>query len=245
MKFIDRAIMTEKGRRDLFLRRTGTFEFSKSGLAASDITGKFNILASDIPEDAPEELKAMFSPERTIRVGTTSYLSGGLFSTMLPEDKTWLKMPKGPTGGLTGIYGQPVNLVEQATYKTLLKSGKPGKGAYTGSITFGELYKVSPWLRASIFDKPKAKALKSVLTWKLQLDGKGLPARLVTTFPVSALGMTGSKGTTLTVDTRYTGWGAKVDIKAPAADEVSSKLKDGTDELPDGIPLPDGSTVSQ
>lgn len=249
VKFVDRAVAIEKGQREILLRRTGTFQFDKSGIAASDITGKFNIKLSPSDEELPEDFKAIFSPERTIRIGTTSYISGGFFSSMLPADKTWLKLPKGPTGGLTGMYGQLVNVTEPATLKTLLKGGKAAGGSYTGKITVAELYKVSPWFRASFglgISKPQKKVLKSVISWKLALDAKGLPQRLVTTYPLAAIGIADSKNTSLlSVDTRFSGWGGKVAIEAPPADEVTTKFKDGTDELPSDLPMPDGSVVAK
>ncbi|MFI9554201.1 hypothetical protein [Nonomuraea endophytica] len=245
VKFVDRTILANRGQREIFMRRTGTFAFSKAGLAASDITGKFNFKQSDLPEDAPDLLKGLFAAERTIRVGTTSYISGGMFGTMLPEDKTWIKFPKGPTGGLTGLYGQMVNITEPNTLKTLLKSGKAIKGGYAGAITVGQLNKVSAWYRASLFDKPTKKQQKAVISWKLQLDGKGLPKRLVTTYSPVAIGMDAEGKETLSVDTRYTGWGSKVTITAPPADDVTTEFKDGTSEIPDGLTLPNGDVVAK
>ncbi|WP_188191047.1 hypothetical protein [Nonomuraea sp. SYSU D8015] len=238
VKFTERTTLDIDGDREIFVRRSGTLQFGKSGVAASDITGKFNISQKDLgpnPDEAPELLKALARPERTIRVGTTSYMSGGLWATVLPEDKTWLKYPKGPTGGITGVYGQPLNLAEAATLKTLLKGAKPVGGGYAGKVTVGDLWKVSPWYRASMLEKPSKKALKSTISWRMTLDSAGLPTRLVSTFPVVVVSE--GKGT-VSVDTRLTDWGTAVEIKAPPADEVTSQPK--TDEDGDGdAPLVD------
>ncbi|MFI6178523.1 hypothetical protein ACIA8R_23520 [Nonomuraea sp. NPDC051191] len=245
MKFSERVTVTDGARSEVFVRRTGTFQFSKSGIAASDITGKLNISVSDLGDEAPEELKALARPERTIRIGTTSYLSGGLWSTVLPEGETWFKAPNGPTGGLTGTFGQPVNVAEQATLKTLLKTAKPVSGGYAGTITVRDLRKVSPWYRASALDpKPTAKALKSVITWKLTLNAAGLPVRLVSTFPQAAITGSGSAKDGVRVDTRFTGWGGAVSIKAPTAEDVSSEFDNGKDDI-SSLDLPFGVSVAK
>ncbi|MEU0570375.1 hypothetical protein ABZ297_33995 [Nonomuraea sp. NPDC005983] len=246
MKWTERTTLTSNNVRNIFVRRSGTVQFSKTGVAASDTTGKLNLTASDFPEDAPEALVAMTKPEHTIKVGNTSYLSGNIWATMLPEGKTWFKMSRGPVGGLTGLYGQPVNIGEPATLKTLLKGAKPAAGGYAGKITFSDLNRVSPSFHSSMaFISTTAKQLKTEISWRLDVDAKGLPTRLVATYPMSALAGSSAKGTTLSVDTRYSGWGAKVEIKAPSADEVTTELKDGNDEAPDSIELPFGVSVAK
>ncbi|MGW0802005.1 hypothetical protein [Nonomuraea sp. NPDC002799] len=232
VKFTERTTITEGNKREVFSRRSGTLQFSKSGIAASDVTGKLNIQLSDLGELPDDEfgemIKAMAKPERTVRVGTTSYLSGNIWSSLLPEGKTWFKAPKGPAGGLLGSYGQPLNLAETATLKTLLKGAKPTSIGYTGKTRVGDVWKVSPWLRASLLEKPSAKGLKSTITWRLTVDKAGLPTRLVTTFSGSVLG---SGSGSATVDTSYTGWGTAVSIKAPPAAEVSGTFEDGESDI--------------
>jgi hypothetical protein len=46
-------------------------------------------------------------------------------------------------------------------------------------------------------------------------------------------------GSTLTVDSRYTGWGSKVTVKAPPADQVAelSELGEGAEDATKSIPL--------
>ncbi|SEG99576.1 hypothetical protein SAMN05444920_113172 [Nonomuraea solani] len=237
VKFTERTTIIDGVTRQIFVRRTGTLQFGKSGIAASDITGKFNINLSDLGElpegETGDMLKAMATKERTVRVGTTSYLSGGIWASMLPEGETWFKAAKGPTGGLTGTFGQPLNLAEAATLKTLLKGAKASGSSYAGKTKVGDVWKASPWLRASLLGKPSAKALKSSFSWKITVNAAGLPTRLVTTFPGSVLGGDGS----ISVDTRYSGWGGAVSIKAPT-DEVADKFENGEDDLSNlNIPL--------
>jgi hypothetical protein len=234
VKFIDRVTVAQGRMREILLRRTGTLQFGASGVVASDVSGKFNIKASDLGEAAETELgKAMTTPERSITVGKSVYLSGGIWGNVMPEGKTWLKVPPALSGGVTGIYGQPLNIIgEPATLKTLLKGAKPAAGGYTGKITIGALEKVSPSFRGGLLGQQlRGKALKAVISWKLSVDGKGLPQRLVAAIPMSALDSESPRGFSLSIDTRFSGWGSKVSITAPSADEVADEPKSG-EELP-------------
>lgn len=237
MKFTERTTLISGSLRDILVRRSGSFMFGKSGIAASDITGKFNIQLSDLPEDAPPILTAMATPERTIRIGRTVYISGGVFSALMPEGETWWKSTTGPAGGFTGVYGQPINVAEPKTLAAVLKTAKPGAGrTLSGSIAYGELYKVSPWLRASSMNKPSAKSAKLLVSWRLTLNGKSLAERLVTTFPGKVLDSSASSKESVSIDSRYTGWGSTVSITAP--DDVTSQLDGDPTDLPiigDGV----------
>ncbi|GAA0923444.1 hypothetical protein [Nonomuraea longicatena] len=243
VKFIDRVTLQVKGNKEYLARRTGAYEFGTSGITASDMSGTL------FPDQAREEKEqfGLGEPERTIRVGRTAYLSGGVLSGRLEEGKTWYKLPNGPAGGVVGNFAQPVNPVEPATLQALLKTGKATKDGYAGAITYRELYKNSPWARGNVFPGAKmdAKTLKSVIKWRLTLDAKGLPSRVVTSISASTI-LGGKPGKdTLTSDTRFTDWGTPVDIQAPPADQVTTKFKDeGTDtpELPDG-PILSGDQV--
>ncbi|NRQ37937.1 hypothetical protein HII36_39825 [Nonomuraea sp. NN258] len=228
VKFTERTTIIDGDERSVFVRRSGMLRFSRSGIAASDITAKSNLKASEMDEDAPDMLKAMAKPERTIKIGNTAYVSGGILSASMPEGSTWFKMPKGPHGGMLGMYGQPVNIAEPATLKALLQTGKPTRDGYSGKITVGALYKVSPWYRSMsiLMIKPSVKQAKNPISWRLSVNAKGLPIRLVTTFASNALGPSAGDGTDRSVDTRYTGWGGKITIKAPPADQVTDELND-------------------
>lgn len=225
-------------------QRKGVLQFGASGIRASDQTAKLRIKASDvaaISEDLSEEeakvIAGLAKPERVIRIGDTSYISGGIFGQFLPEDKTWLKLP-GMLGS-DGQVGQLVNPAEPATLKVLLARATVKRPtAYSGKITFGELFKISPWFRASVFAPPSAKQSKTVVQWKLVLGSDRLARSLSTTYPGSTLGMDGQ---TVTVETRYTGWGSKVTVKAPPAEQVAkpNELEEGI-ETDAPIPLLSG-----
>ncbi|WP_433512607.1 hypothetical protein ACQP2T_54320 [Nonomuraea sp. CA-143628] len=230
VKFSERTTAIQGRMRGIITRRTGTYQFSKTGVAASDITGAFNVkaLGPDAGED--KTLKAMGRPERTITIGKTSYLSGGLWADMLPEGKTWTRMRNIPFSGLSGVYGQPLNLTESATLKTLFKSAQPAKGGWAGKITVGDLRRISPSFRGNLLlGAPSKKTSKVALSWKLTVDAKGLPARLVTLMPLAALSSNADDKSSLSIETLYSGWGSSVKITAPPADQVTDEFKDGTD----------------
>ncbi|MBO3750062.1 hypothetical protein J5X84_28610 [Streptosporangiaceae bacterium NEAU-GS5] len=221
VKFTERTILTEKGKSSVFVRRSGKFEFAKAGVRSSDITAKFNMTSADRAL-LPENLQAIFKPERTIRVGTTAYINGGFYGDKLPDGKTWLRFPGGPSGGVTGSFGQIIDIAEPATLKRLVTTAtRKGARAYSGTTTIGDLWKISPWFRNIRFgDKPTAAQKKVKIAWQLYVTAKGVPTRIVSKYNGAALeGL--SKSETVTVDTHFTGWGGKVSIKAPAADLVA------------------------
>ncbi|MEU4829593.1 hypothetical protein [Streptosporangium sp. NPDC023615] len=218
MKFTDFSTMTSDGRKSPYLRRTGSFQFGKTGIVASDIS------STGIEADGGAGSTGMFAPARTIRIGTTSYSSGGSDREKMPKGKSWHKDPDGMTGGVGGWFGQLVNVAEPATVATLLKGARRAGSSYSGKVTFGRLAKVSPWFRASL---PLRSSDKTVVTFKLTVNRGGLPQRLTTSHPMTGIfDSEGWEGRTITVDTRFTGWGTKVSIKAPPASKVTTKLEE-------------------
>lgn len=213
VRFTERTYLVNGSAKTVFMRRSGAFLLSPKGIRASDVTGKLAIRAADLVDD---RLTWMLHPERTIRIGTTSYISGGFHSRLLPVDRLWLKIPKGPAAGVTGMYGQLVNIAEPQTRTALLKTAKPTSYGYRGTITLGKLYQASPWLRASLTAKPAKPGV--VIAWRLVLNRHKLPVRLVSTYS--------TKEGDVLMDTRFTGWNATVKIAAPPADQVW----DGTEQ---------------
>ncbi|WP_406318708.1 hypothetical protein OHA77_14855 [Streptosporangium sp. NBC_01639] len=239
VSFVDTTKINTPAGNFVFSQRKGAFQFGASGISASDQTTKLRIKESDLEalsgEEASGGLAGLAKPERTIRVKNVSYISGGLFGEFLPAEKTWLRVPGGPIG-LTGRLSQLVNVAEPATLKSLLAHATTKRsGLYGGKITFGELYKVSPWFRTSVLVKPSSSEAKTVVSWKLFVGSDRLATRLTTTYSAAGLG---AKGTTMTVDSRYTGWGSKVTVKAPPAEEIAElkDLEEGADAAT-SIPL--------
>ncbi|ACZ84236.1 hypothetical protein [Streptosporangium roseum] len=220
-------------------KRTGALQFGPSGISASDQTAQLRFKASDFEdltegeedEDFSKFFRGLAKPERVVRIKNTTYVSGGVMGEFMPADKTWVRFPDGLLG-FTGAMSQFVNVAEPATLKALLAHATKHGGTYSGKITFGELNKVSPWFRASL-GAPTAKTAKIVVSWKLFLGSDRLAKRLVTTYSTA-----GSAESTVTVDTRYTGWGSKVTVKAPPADQVADlkDLEEGA-ETATSIPL--------
>ncbi|MER5319595.1 hypothetical protein [Streptosporangium roseum] len=224
-------------------KRTGALQFGPSGISASDQTAQLRFKESDFEgltegaeggegETASKVFTGMTKPERVVRIKNTTYVSGGILGEFMPADKTWVRFP-GDMLGFTGELSQIVNVAEPATLKALLAHATKHGGTYSGKITFGELNKVSPWFRASKLSGVTGRAAKSVVSWKLFLGSDRLAKRLVTTYS-----MAGSAESKLTVDTRYTGWGSKVTVKAPPADQVADmKDLDEGAETATSIPL--------
>ncbi|GAA2207622.1 hypothetical protein GCM10009850_030800 [Nonomuraea monospora] len=181
--------------------RKGTFQFNAKGVAASDITAT--------PKGRPRE--------RTISIGNVSYTSGGMYEDRVPMGKAWLK-GNALLGGASGFYGQVINPAEPKTLAALVKKGKLRGGTLTGKITFKELDKVSRWFGASI---PLRMHDDTKVTYTLTLTSAGLVSRVKSSYAATGVFDTnGFDGKTITIDSRFTGWGAKVSIKAPAPDTI-------------------------
>ncbi|MEV7007738.1 hypothetical protein [Streptosporangium sp. NPDC051022] len=204
------------GKSTLLQRRTGVFQFGKDGIAAWDISSR--------PGNSPDMPTDLFSPRRTIRIGITSYVSGGSYGKRLPQGKTWYRTDQDLTDA-SGQFGQIVNVAEPATLGTLLRSAKNSGSTYSGTVTFGELAAISHWFRTTL---PVRADDKTTVTFKLTLDRDRHPRRLTTSWAATGVVNGGGwEGKTVGVETRFSGWGGKVTVKAPPASAVSTKLASG------------------
>ncbi|MFB9208734.1 hypothetical protein ACFFV7_46655 [Nonomuraea spiralis] len=195
------------GKNNKFQSRKGTFQFNAKGVAASDITAT--------PVGRPRE--------RTISIGNVSYTSGGMWADRLPEGKSWYK-GNGLLGGGSAFYGQVINPVEPKTLAALVKKGKLSGRTLTGRITFKELEKASRWFGASI---PLRMHDDTKVSYTLTLTSAGLVSRVKSSYAATGvLDTSALEGRTITIDSRFTGWGAKVSIKPPASDAVSTEAGD-------------------
>ncbi|GAA3136204.1 hypothetical protein GCM10010466_28740 [Planomonospora alba] len=246
VSFSDTLKTVSGKQRAVVITRKGVLQFDGSGVVASDHTDKVRIKSSDLEELVvagqnsyhegdkafAKALDGMTKPERTIRVKDVSYVSGGMFGAFLPQGKTWVRYPvpiNGVLDSLGGLQPQLVNAAEPGTLKALLAHAVKRPGGYSGKITFGELYKVSPWFRASMPLKPTGAQAELAVDWRLSVGSDGLPTRLTSSYSVA-------KGSSIAMETTYTGWGAKVSVKAPPADEVID-FKDLDLEASD-VPVP-------
>lgn len=195
----------------------GTLAFGKSGIVASDlrIGGKGASLLSA-------------APPRSITVGKYTYAQGGLFSQQLPDGKKWVRYPN---TGIPRTGNQPLDIFRPKVLKELVSEAKSVKGgSYRGAITFGRL--------AKLYGEKVDKRLgKVAISYVLDVNSKGLVSRLRSQYAFD-FGLLGK--TTSTVNTRYTGWGSKVTVKAPPADQVIDYSELGEDS---GVPqeIPDSS----
>ncbi|WP_344217226.1 hypothetical protein [Nonomuraea bangladeshensis] len=205
------------------LTQTGRLRFGKKGITASDITGKLALGGDEKPaddfgggEEPSAAITAMGKPERTIRIGRTSYVSGGPMSAALPEGKTWFKQSPGWTSGVTALFGGFVNAADPSTLRVLLAHSKRSGSTYKGSMSIKDLLKASDWSRATLWWKLDS-GVK--VNWTLAVGASGLPVKLTTRLESKKVGLSRTA-----MEMRYTGWGAKFSIKAPAARTVTTKL---------------------
>ncbi|MEU4536329.1 hypothetical protein AB0G15_15835 [Streptosporangium sp. NPDC023825] len=251
--FVDTVKIRSGKKSTLLADRKGELQLGPSGVEASDHTTQLRV-EGDLfafgteentfgpkDDDAEEKSEAqkdldrlfagMAEPERVVRVKKKAYIWGGAFGQFLPADRPWLAYPK-DTFGLTGSLGQFVNPAEPATLKALLARATVKRPtAYSGKITFGELNKVSPWFRARQEIPLSKQQAKLTVSWRLFLNADRLPVRLTT----SSLDFT--DGPTTTIDTRYSGWGSKVTIEAPPADQIST-VKELNERFAADTPIP-------
>ncbi|MBB4915611.1 hypothetical protein [Streptosporangium saharense] len=219
VRFTDVAALVSFTGKTPLLRRTGSFQYGKTDVVASDVTASRST-DEDLGPTESFVLNMLSRPERTIRVGTTSYYSGGPWAP--PKGKTWVRHPNGLSAGFSGWYGQLVNAAEPATLKALLAKGRKAGNTYSGTISFGALNRISPWIRHSSLTGIDGEEEKAVLRFTLTLGPDQLPRRLVTVYPKST--HFGDRGDVedrrFSVETRYTGWGSRLTIKAPPANTV-------------------------
>lgn len=210
------------GKETAVTRTTGAFAFGRSGVVASDLTTRFK--APKGAKDPASSLASALRSSRTISVGGHVYAQGGVFSESLPEGKKWVRYP----GDRTGSADQLIDALNPKVLALALANAKPVKGDYRGTITYKELAKLY---------KLKAPGRIGAITIKylLDTDAKGQVARVVSEWTLDF----GLLGTSRSVtETRYTGWGSKVTIKAPAKSQwvdVADLLAEDA-ELPKDIP---------
>ncbi|WP_169808714.1 hypothetical protein [Microtetraspora niveoalba] len=183
-------------------RVKGTFEFGKSGIAAADVT-RVPIV------DGKTGDKFHFRVVRGV-----SYAYGGAWGD------EWTRV--GRKFKPREFSEQNIDIFERATLRKLLTTtaerapggtvGGVRTTAYSGTVDFGTMYDVSPAFRDE-FGKLGAKAKKTGITWRLWVDGKGLPRRLTTSWKRRADDFPADMGSHVT--TNYDAWGVKVTITSP------------------------------
>ncbi|NUS07457.1 MAG: hypothetical protein HOV97_33395 [Nonomuraea sp.] len=202
----------------------GVFEFGKSGIAASDIRNRAKGKNAD--------LYASLMPTRMITLGKYAYAQGGIYSTDLPEGKKWVRYSN--IGLAFSSYNQMLDIFDPKVLKALVTHAESTKGGiYRGSLTVKELSK--------IYGQPVDKKIGKVeIGYLLALNSKGLVTKVVSDWTLD-FGLLGKSRST--TETRFSGWGAKVTVKAPPADQVID-VSELTEDS--GVPqdIPNGSLNS-
>ncbi|MFI7420445.1 hypothetical protein [Nonomuraea sp. NPDC049684] len=212
MHFTETTALSDDAGERAERRRTGVFELdAKGGVKALDVT----------------TTGGEYGRERVIGfnhdIGGTGYRSGGLIGKWLKKGKTWWKDSHQLHLWHTELLGydeQLVNPAEPATLAALLKNGRRSGDTVTGTITFKQLGPASRWAAHSTHAEWDA---DTRLAYTVTLTPGGLVSRVRSAFTF-ADGLDELVGKTLHVDTRYSRWGAKVSIKAPAPGETTTEL---------------------
>jgi hypothetical protein len=100
----------------------------------------------------------------------------------------------------------------------LIEKGSRKGNVVTGSVTLKELKAVSAWIGAANTGREN-ESVK--IAYTLTLSSAGLVSRVRTSFTLLKDG----ELNVVTVDSRYTGWGGKVSIKAPAPGSVTTEFR--------------------
>ncbi|MFI7127581.1 hypothetical protein ACIBQ1_17920 [Nonomuraea sp. NPDC050153] len=199
-------------------KTSGTFEFGKSGVVASDLRTR--------TPSSDKSLSASLAPPRIITVGGYSYIQGGLYSEDLPEGKKWVRY--GGSEATGGTFNQILDIFEPKVLKTLVSKAKSFKGGtYKGVLTYSELGKVYGQKVTGLVGKIK-------IDYTLKVNSKGLVTTLSSGWSMDfgVLGKTRS-----VTETRYLGWGSKVKVKAPAEDQwIDVKDLSEDSDVPQEIP---------
>jgi len=204
---------TSSGKTKLTAITTGVLEFGKSRVIASDLKTRYKGMA----------VGAGFSPARTISVGGYTYAQGGVFSESLPEGKTWTRYSGAPITS----FNQLIDIFDAKVLKVVLAKAKVVKGDYRGVITAKELLKLHG-------QKISGKEGQIKIKYVLDTDARGLVSRVTTGYTMS-FGVLGSVKSL--VETRFTGWGARIKVKAPPKSQWLDVKDLGEDtEVPKDIP---------
>ncbi|MFI7417643.1 hypothetical protein [Nonomuraea sp. NPDC049684] len=224
VRFTETSRTSMDGKSTGATKTSGVLEFGRSGIVASDVRNHASGKSAD--------LYAALMPSRTITVGKHVYAQGGIYSEGLPEGKKWVRYPD--TGLQMSTSNQMLDIFEPKVLKALVSHAASTKGGiYRGSVTVKELGKIY----GQNVDKKVAKVKVSYL---LAVNSKGLVTRVVSDWTLD-FGILGASHST--TETRYTGWGAKVKVKAPPADQVAD-IADLSDDSTVPKDIPDGSLNS-
>jgi hypothetical protein len=201
-------------------RISGTVQFGPSGAVAVELTWR------DVPDPGTGtggEQSEKPAPYRVIRVGKDVYYDVAQYPGPVPDGKKWIRRNR--AAGMTRYLAptaslQPVDVYDPSVLRAVLKRSRSapvsGGRLYRGTMSHKEMGGVTKGHYVDPFSGLSAKKSKGKISWRLWTGRDGLVTRLVTT---DTLGEAKTSVFART-DTRYTGWGCRVVITAPPADEV-------------------------
>ncbi|MEV7803806.1 hypothetical protein AB0O28_12730 [Microbispora sp. NPDC088329] len=238
VRYVASGTMSVAGVTAITFTGNGGLAFGRSGLVASD--SRQTIKYSKLLKEENDNLKDAEKPLRAIVIGKTAYLSGGVWTSLLPEGKTWVRLPGQRPGSSTSL-GEYVNPADLRNLKAVLATTKakgPGgsvNGAkttlYRGTITLAQLMKVSPGIKDS-FGGVGSNPAKTVVSWKLWIGADQLVRRASATADLPMKVDNDSFTVTLSDVTTFAGWGRKVTVTAPPKSKVAN-LADLDGDVPD------------
>ncbi|MFC3980037.1 hypothetical protein ACFOYY_07890 [Streptosporangium jomthongense] len=189
---------------------TSTITFHTTGVLAF---GKGRAVAADATRLSSGGRKVRFRV-----VGGRTYASGGAWSDMLPQGKTWARssiLDYQPYE----FTEQDINIFEPTTLRELLKSARSDRGTtttrYSGSITVKALCAVSPSCRSEY-----GKKVNADISWQLWTNEKGQVVRLFAKWVLAKTAKNPISSNT-EADTSYSGWGSRVSVSVPPANQVA------------------------
>jgi hypothetical protein len=218
----------------------GRLHVGKNGVVAVGLTRRVDFHKELLPlakEHAAEgdlvakSLVAQTRPHRWVNTNGWFYDTGRLWTSGLPSGKTWARRGKGSPAA-TAFRDQIINIFEIKTLKALIadaderKFGLPnpaGKtramrktGWYAGSITFGELYKLSPTFREVAGQRPDASLANKAISWRIVFDANGLPFQFGSGWSIEEKKPSSEGGAQIKVES----WGPATTIAPPKPAQV-------------------------
>ncbi|MFF0770762.1 hypothetical protein ACFYUK_17880 [Nonomuraea wenchangensis] len=219
----------------------GTLVLGRSGVVAASITRRVDFNRHLLPlakERAAEgdpvsrSLVAQTRPHRWINTKGRFYTTGRLWTADLPQGKTWAR--RGDRGaGATAFSDHVINIFELGTLKALIADADEKKfnlpnpagktadlkrtGFYRGSLTFAELYALSPTFRQVAGKRPDASYANKVVSWTIYFDAKGLPFKFGSGFSTQEKEKYYTQGG---ATTDIVSWGPPRTIAPPRPDQV-------------------------
>ncbi|MFI6602879.1 hypothetical protein ACIBHX_42070 [Nonomuraea sp. NPDC050536] len=192
---------------DFIAHTTGVIGFTSKNAANYDLVSNYT---------SPLKKQKQPQPIHAIKMGGATYLNGFTWRG-LPEGKTWTRFRDRKSWGENGQRGdQLMDVLDPKFLRIVIdESTKVEPGVYQGALD-----------RKTLEDDWKWSAYPAELLVKLYLDKSGLPTRLITAYSERSRGRNRkgklvTRHTRVRVDTRYTDWGANVDITTPPAEDVA------------------------